>query len=328
MSAQITFCPPAPQTTFFDDHHFDGRFQVRPVSVHYMGRDEWAGTGIDFSSYNFMQTSRRKQNKGRRFRTPAWTANDHDVQAVIVTYLESRVFSRKKQLHFCARRRLSLKARLRRVEEALQARAVTQEVVVDRLCSEYVRETDGARRSVLESEIQGLDTAIRINRSPAKVVAGVIYFYFREGLDSTQVGAELGFLSPWVRQLLFRIMKIALALGLETPESITCQRRDLAEERSKRAAEKMTARNAARSEQRRVLREQRRAERLAAPKPPKVKKERPRLRWKAEGKCAACGGDKAGATTVCCRTCLDQQKAYNAARRARLAGGITAPSAA
>ena len=343
MSAQITFCPPAPQTTFFDAHHFEGNFQVRPVSVRYMGRDEWTGTGLDFGSYAFMQTSRRRQNKGRRFRTPPWTANDHDVQAVIVTYLESRVFSRKKQIRMCSQR-LSLKTRLRRAEEALQARAVTQEVVVDGLCAEYVQSTDAARRSLLESEIQGLDTQIRINRDPAKVVAGVIYFYYREGLESTQVAAELGFLSPWVRQLLYRIMKIAMGLGLESPESITCQRRDIAEERVKRDVEKQATRDAERAariaarEEHKAQRDQEKAERhaemvavpehLAAkvtvPKPPRVKLEPTRVRWRREGKCVGCGKEKPS-KKVYCETCLAQQRAYNK-RRARQAGCVTAPA--
>ena len=133
-----------PQLLHYDTHNFEGNYQVRPVSVRYKGRDEWESTGVDFDSYARMQTSRKKQNKGRRFRTPPWTANDHDVQAVIVTYLESRVFSRKKQIRMCSQR-LPLKTRLLRAEEALLVRAVMQEVVVNRLCAEYVELRNAGR---------------------------------------------------------------------------------------------------------------------------------------------------------------------------------------
>ena len=161
---------------------------------------------------------------------------------------------------------------------------------------------DPARLTLLESEIQGVDAQIRINRAPAKILAGVIYFYYREGLDSTQVGAELGFKSPCVRQLLFRIMKIALALGLETPESITCQRRDLADERSKRAADKQAALDAGRAA--------RIAAREAAKmttKPPRAKLGPARPRWRAAGLCIGCGGDRS-AEFVYCETCRAQQR--------------------
>jgi hypothetical protein len=244
----ITVCPPAPQFTHFDIHQFDCKPSL-PVEAHYVGGQNgvngWESTGVDFDSYARMQTSRRKINKGRRFLTPAWTANDHDVQAVIVGWLESRAFS-KKQLRMCSRP--SLKTRLYRAEEAIRSQMARQEQTLDRLCAEYVQSTDPARRRLLESEVQGLDAQIRINRDPAKVVAGVIHLYYRQGLTSVEVASELGFKSPWVRQLLYRIAKIATDLGFEPTESITCQRRDFADERSKRIAEKQAAKEARRAE--------------------------------------------------------------------------------
>jgi hypothetical protein len=62
----------------------------------------------------------------------------------------------------------------------------------------------------LEIEIEGIDTYLRYTENGgADVVAAVVYLYYRTGLDSVGVGAELGLKPPHVRQTLWRLHQTA-----------------------------------------------------------------------------------------------------------------------
>ncbi len=68
----------------------------------------------------------------------------------------------------------------------------------------------------LESEISGIDTYLRISENGgADVVAATVYLYYRTGLDSVGVGAELGLKPPHVRQTLFRLHQSAKRIDAE-----------------------------------------------------------------------------------------------------------------
>lgn len=138
---------------------------------------------------------------------------------------------------------LALKCRL----EAAKAKIVTKRpaamVVMDNLCVEYVEikqkglnpnmtdaqwnesksqpymnfaegearfQDEQKRLRHLEIEIEGIDTYLRYTENGgADVVAAVVYLYYRTGLDSVGVGAELGLKSPHVRQTLWRLHQTA-----------------------------------------------------------------------------------------------------------------------
>jgi hypothetical protein len=68
----------------------------------------------------------------------------------------------------------------------------------------------------LESEIEGIDTYLRISdNGGADVVAATVYLYYRTGLDSVGVGSELGLKAPHVRQTLFRLHQTAKRLDAD-----------------------------------------------------------------------------------------------------------------
>src|SRR5208282_3224236 len=68
----------------------------------------------------------------------------------------------------------------------------------------------------LEIEIEGIDTYLRISENGgADVVAATVYLYYRTGLDSVGVGAELGLKPPHVRQTLFRLHQAAKRIDAE-----------------------------------------------------------------------------------------------------------------
>jgi hypothetical protein len=218
-NVNITYCPPVPQTEHYDVHQFDYRINA-PVSTRYAGRGEWNSSGLSFDDAARCQTTHPKAFKGRRFKVPCWAVNDADLQAVIVRYLENRVFSRKARLKMCSSRE-PLRARLQRAEEALRARIAGLEVVCSKLCADYVslRQTGTpARLATLESLIEGTDTQIIFSRNPARIIAAVVYGYYRQGLHSVSVAAAVGLKPPAIRQILFKVWQAARQLGFPEPE--------------------------------------------------------------------------------------------------------------
>jgi hypothetical protein len=256
----ITYCPPGPSTVHFDLRQFDMK-PNHPVTARYTGHGEWESTGISFQDYGSMATMTRKLESTRRFKVPTWAVNDGDLQSVLVTYLENRVFSRA-QRRLCARR--SLKNRLRNAEAALQARVPAQEKVLESLCSQYCSAKQAGvseqALSVLVAEIEGLDTQIIINRSPARVVAAIVYGYYREGKNSVTVAGAVGLRSPCVRQILFKIWAAARQLGFPEPEREQQRKHDTPEERQQRR-DARNAERAARKAERLVAREARKEQR-------------------------------------------------------------------
>jgi hypothetical protein len=78
---------------------------------------------------------------------------------------------------------------------------------LERLCHQFVEiksspNPDRSRLVLLEREIRNADTTLRFNENALAVVAGIIALYYRAGLDSVGVGAELGFLPTHIRQTL------------------------------------------------------------------------------------------------------------------------------
>jgi hypothetical protein len=214
----ITICPVAPQRVFFDEHC--GMKMRLAVSAHSTGGGNYESNGIAFEDYARMGTQ-QMQNlfRGRRTTVPLWAVNDHDLQRVLVAYLEARGI-RKKLSRDCP-----LLERLQRAEQYLIASVPTILSNLDGLCTRYVelQRNGGAPEELtkLETTIKGLDTQLIINRAPARIAAAVVYKFYREGLKSTQIAADLGLHPAGVRQMLFRIHKAARALGYPDPEPIT-----------------------------------------------------------------------------------------------------------
>ena len=205
----------------------------------------WISNGIDFNSYTRMQTHTRKTAGERRLPTPMWAMNNPMLRRVIVRFIEERAFSKKERSTFGG----GLKQRLERAKARIIAKRPAAIAVLDKMCEEYVdikqrglkpgmtdkewneskpqpfmpfaegeaRFQDEQKRiKQLESEIEGIDTYLRIsNNGGADIVAATVYLYYRTGLDSVGVGSELGLKAPHVRQTLFRLHKTAARLEEE-----------------------------------------------------------------------------------------------------------------
>jgi hypothetical protein len=67
-------------------------------------------------------------------------------------------------------------------------------------------ETESTKLKSLAIEIEGLDTYLRITKTGgADFIAAVVYLYYRTGMDSVGVGAELGLKPPHVLQTLWKL---------------------------------------------------------------------------------------------------------------------------
>ena len=207
-----------PTTSHFDEHQFAGRQnQAQPVETHATA-DGFVSTGIDFADYAHMHTYRRKPSGERRLPTPRWAVHDGMLQELLVSLLEERVATNNKRLL----RKLSegeLPERLERAHKILMRRRNAHSDVLTSLCKRYGAEEDPRRKRMLRIEIENLDTFLRYTttRSGAGVIAAIVVLYYRVGMDSPAVGAELGLKPPHVRAMLWRLFQTAKALAATNP---------------------------------------------------------------------------------------------------------------
>jgi len=203
----------------------------------------WISNGISFDDYARMQSHTRKIARERRLPTPPWAMNNALLRRVIVTFMEERAFSKKERARLKSG---GLRERLENAKARIIAKRPAAMVVLDRLCAEYVEiknkglnpnitdkewneskkqpfmpfaedearfQDEQKRIKALESEIEGIDTYLRISENGgADIIAATVYLYYRTGFDSVGVGSELGLKPPHIRQTLFRLHQTAKRL--------------------------------------------------------------------------------------------------------------------
>lgn len=220
-----------------DTMHIDGMYPVSAQST----PDGWTGPGLAFEDYTRMSTQQRKQSGERRLQTPEWAINNAQMQELLVCFQEERAGFRKRQ-------KGTLPERLKKANAAIVADRPRRKALLVKLAKQYVSvKTHGAHpeltdeaiydvliergqqpsmipghnrelvdcktRRDLEIEIEGIDTYLRYTTTGgADVVAAIVYLYYRIGLDSVGVGAELGLKPPHVRQTLWRMFETAYKL--------------------------------------------------------------------------------------------------------------------
>jgi hypothetical protein len=210
---QITYCPPAaarliekPQPAF-GDH---GRL---PASSTFEGEDSWSTTGLSMADYHRMQTV--KKTVGRRQATPEWANDNKRTREVICMFLENRAFGKVQRAKLQG---ATFDERLARAATALKTKVPAMTKTLDSLCSRYVAAKnigDDATAQTLESEIEGIDTSIRLYDGGPAFIAGIVYFYYRCRYKSGEIGSELGIKAPHVRQLLRRLNLVAQGLNTD-----------------------------------------------------------------------------------------------------------------
>ena len=128
--------------------------------------------------------------------------NDDKLRELIVTHLEHRAAIRRKLPGTQAER-------LARATAKLKASVPRKIEVITGLCHEYValKRSDPRhpRLRVLEVEIENLDSQLRFTGRPAEIICGIVYYYYRAGMDSVGTGLALGIKPPAVRQTLWRL---------------------------------------------------------------------------------------------------------------------------
>jgi hypothetical protein len=212
----VTLCPPSSSFIHFAPHQFVR--PNRPVAVRYLGGDRWESTGLSFDDALSCQKTSKKMFASRRFVTPAWAISNTKLQKVICGYLIQRA-------HGHSRRRPSMPKgmkpleMLRYAEQLLLQKVPAQERVITTLCEDYVSMKEAGVKHpyvrTVEALISNYDTSIIINRSAGKIVAAVVYGYYREGLSSVGIAEATGLRPPCVRQILFRVWQVAKKLGYD-----------------------------------------------------------------------------------------------------------------
>lgn len=168
---------------------------------------DWQSNGISFDDYSRMQTHVRKLSASRRLDTPEWAVNQDKLRELLVVFLEDRALSGKKRFSG------TLADRLAKAQGKLIADCENLKGLLDKLCREYVavkkKNALDPRVKKLQIEIEGLDTRIRFEGKDggASLVLGVVYYYYRCGLDSVAVAKQLGCKPPQVRQILWRLAR-------------------------------------------------------------------------------------------------------------------------
>jgi hypothetical protein len=182
----------------------------QPVHAEYGADGEWKSTGIAFSDYARMSVQQHKLAPWRRLETPSWAVNDSQLRELLVAFMEERAFNRAAQPGTFAER-------LANAQKKIIADCSELTKTIDRLCTRFVElkrtvpfTPEIAKQATnLAQQIETLDTRLRFesNDGGLAMICGVVYRYYRLGLDSVGVGKELGIKPPHCRQIVWRLSK-------------------------------------------------------------------------------------------------------------------------
>jgi len=317
-------CPPHAAAGILQD---EPQFNHRQMPVHLPDKDEESDgyvRGLSFDDYRMCSIQTHLGGRGGRHQpTPLWTQSNAAVQRVLLAFMEGRVFSKKK----CATFHGNERERFLAVIQRLKKQTASLTVIIGRLCNEFVVTTDPARRKILQTQIQNIDRRLILASRP-DVFYEIVVGYYRQRLSSPELAGQLGgVVSPWgIRALLHRMNVYAKRLGyaVEVHEPPPRQLYPSEQARKNARSERRAARDAERAAKRnarflaKVARDAERLEKkraAQAAKPKRILLGPTRERWKKEGKCTSCGGDRDRADRLFCEACRAQAKIYVAARR-------------
>jgi hypothetical protein len=184
----------------------DIRANHYPVEATFHGFAEgWKSTGLSFGDIGRMSVRERKGAPARRFVTPSWAVNDDELAELVTYFMEKRA-----RLHGTYEGTLA--ERLAHAEARLLHEGRPQYVEsLQNLCAEYVQlkksgTADAGRVRSLEILIANRDTVVRmIDGGCSRLLLGVVYHYYRRGLNGLQVGEEISLKHDHVRQILYRL---------------------------------------------------------------------------------------------------------------------------
>lgn len=195
----------------------------------------WAAAGLDFNDRAKFTVKSRKERTDRRNPTPNWAMDNYKLRKLIVVFMEERAGIKQ------PRKSDSVKARLEAAIVMIASKRTDFEDRMNRLCRDYVeiknkgvmrdksdeeinaqlrqpffkfaegmgRQKKTAKKlKILETEIEGLDTYLRMTANGgADVIAAIVYLYYRLGMDSVAVAQQLRLKPGHCRQILYRLQK-------------------------------------------------------------------------------------------------------------------------
>jgi hypothetical protein len=166
-------------------------------------REGWNSTGIGWDDYARMGVHTHKLFSQRRLETPTWALDDLKLREVIVTAMEQRAQLRTRDG--------DLATRLKRAQAEIRAQREHQIADFWRIQKRCLRRKRPTCIAHWRREIENLDTYLRTTAQDggASLLAAVVYFYYRVGMDSVDVSKEVGIKPPHVRQIIYRLNKIA-----------------------------------------------------------------------------------------------------------------------
>ena len=183
----------------------------------------WDSTGISFDDFFRMRTVSRARAAYRQDKAaPSWSLNNELLAAVICRTLESRAGFRRP-------RPGTIQERLARAESAVKNKNARKMEILDHLLLRHKVARAGGLIDDAEKisrKVEEYDSQIIVNQKIALLYAGLVYYYFRCGLDSVGVSIELQnnlhvpAKPPWVRQQIHRLRCTAIELGYE-PATVT-----------------------------------------------------------------------------------------------------------
>ena len=178
------------------------------------GADRFTQGGLtftDFQSTHFLHCGDRRP--GRKRPTPAWALSDTMTREVLLAYMEARLCIRDNSG--------TLFDRLDRARAKALAVLPAKRALLETRIARYRKiarppKNNGAQLRWAEREIANLDTEVHILPKLPEVANATIYLYHRLNFNSPTVAESLGIAAAHVRQLLFRMDRVAHQLWPET----------------------------------------------------------------------------------------------------------------
>jgi hypothetical protein len=170
----------------------------------------------------------RRQKPVRRLETPAWALSDEKLREVVVRYLENRfhindtkgtwqerlVRCQAAAMEFIGPRKRNLE-RLMTDLRALAEERFTELSNYERVFLDSLRgQSQRERLRIWKQSVQAWDSEVYACERIGELILAVAHNYYRLNWPSPSVGESLGISAPAVRQILFRMNKIANALSV------------------------------------------------------------------------------------------------------------------
>lgn len=159
--------------------------------------DDTAGMHLIKTANTFVQ---------RRNQIPDWALNETKLRDVILYFVEGRAYSAR-----TTRCNGTAEERLQDALKHLASRKTYKEFLLTEQCKRLVEmKNAGASRAEwrkLQQEIEGMDTELLWLGQEDKLAIGVAYRYYRLGMNSSEIGKEMGLKPPHVRQVIWRLNK-------------------------------------------------------------------------------------------------------------------------